>query len=172
MFKKLFVAFSIVFALGLTGCASKAKKTSGVPVAPRSDTGMVTSGISDSSLSDGSSLDDKSGLDLSQRTVYFAYDSTDLTPEGQQIVAHFGRYLSSNPSARIRLEGNADERGTREYNIGLGERRALAVQSALISYGASANQMSVVSYGEERPAVEGHDESAWAMNRRVEIIQL
>ena len=88
------------------------------------------------------------------------------------VVARFAQYLAKNPTAKLRLEGHADERGTREYNVGLGERRANAVQSALIAGGASATQISIVSYGEERAADPGHDESAWAKNRRVEIVQL
>lgn len=172
MVKKLMASALLVAVLAVSGCASDSKKTSGAPVAPRSDTGMSTHGMGDADAMTPSDLSDHSGLDLSQRTVYFEYDSSDLSPQGREIVARFGKYLAANPSARLRLEGHADERGTREYNIGLGERRAIAVQSALISYGASVSQLSVVSYGEENPVVGGHDESAWALNRRVEIVQL
>ncbi|HPN80425.1 OmpA family protein, partial [Dokdonella sp.] len=79
-------------------------------------------------------------------------------------------YLRQFPNARVTLEGHADERGTREYNLGLGERRGNAVQSAISSAGASGGQLNVVSYGEERPVDRGHDESAWSKNRRVEIV--
>ncbi len=87
-------------------------------------------------------------------------------------MAAHAKYLASNPTARIRLEGNTDERGSREYNIGLGERRAQAVRRALLLQGASDGQLSTVSYGEERPAAAGHDEASWSKNRRVEIVYL
>ena len=122
----------------------------------------------------GSSVgsEDTSGLSLADRTVYFAFDSSDIDGPGQAIVARFAKYLAGHPTAKLRLEGHADEKGTREYNVGLGERRANAVQAALIAGGASAAQINIVSYGEERAADPGHDESAWAKNRRVEIVQL
>jgi len=88
------------------------------------------------------------------------------------VVGAHAKYLASHGSARVRLEGHTDERGSREYNIGLGERRAQAVRRALLLQGASEGQISTVSYGEERPAVPGHDEAAWAKNRRVEIVYL
>jgi peptidoglycan-associated lipoprotein len=176
MLKQCLQIAVIATALVLSGCASKGKKSvSSVPAAStQSSSGFSGSGMDDSigGVGTGTGLEDQSGLDLSERTVYFEYDSAELSPKGQEIVAHFGRYLATNPNARLRLEGHTDERGTREYNISLGERRANTVQSALIAYGASASQLSVVSYGEERPVDPGHDEAAYAQNRRVEIIQL
>src|SRR6185437_7693982 len=109
---------------------------------------------------------------LAKRTIYFDFDNSEIKGEGTDIVAAHAKYLAANPSARIRLEGNTDERGSREYNIGLGERRAQAVRRALLLQGASDAQLSTVSYGEERPAAAGHDETAWAKNRRVEIVYL
>ena len=103
--------------------------------------------------------------------IYFEYDSTSLNAEGQALVAVHGRYLSENPSARLRLEGHTDERGTREYNVGLGERRANAVHEALLRAGASAAQLSVVSYGEERAVSSEQSEQGWAQNRRVQIVR-
>jgi peptidoglycan-associated lipoprotein len=87
-----------------------------------------------------------------------------------ELVKHHGKYLSLNTNARVRLEGHGDERGSREYNIALGEKRALAVKQIMLYQGASAAQISVISYGEEKPASLGHDESAWEMNRRVEMV--
>lgn len=101
--------------------------------------------------------------------VYFDYDKSDLKPEYNSVIAAHAKYLSSNASLKVRLEGNTDERGSREYNIGLGERRAQAVRRALMLQGVSENQITTLSYGEERPAVDGHDEAAYAKNRRVEI---
>ena len=85
-------------------------------------------------------------------------------------MANHAKYLTRNPGTRVRLEGHADERGTREYNVGLGERRANAVRDALLLRGVSARQISVVSYGEERPVSLGHNERAWDQNRRVEFV--
>ena len=105
------------------------------------------------------------------RTVYFEFDSSEISGDGQAVVEGWAAYLAANSSARVRLEGHCDERGTREYNVGLGERRANAVLQALTSRGVSARQLSVTSYGEERPVNPGHDDAAWQQNRRVEIVQ-
>nr|WP_275672442.1 peptidoglycan-associated lipoprotein Pal [Thermomonas alba] len=107
---------------------------------------------------------------LRQRVVYFDFDQDALKPEFQSLIACHAKYLRDRPSARLRLEGNADERGSREYNMGLGERRGNAVSSALQASGGSATQLAVVSYGEERPVCAEHNEECWAKNRRVELI--
>ena len=83
----------------------------------------------------------------------------------------WSKFLTANPSSKVRLEGNTDERGTREYNVALGERRANSVAQDMESKGVSASQISVISYGEERPVAPGHDESAWSQNRRVDVVQ-
>lgn len=104
--------------------------------------------------------------DLQQRynTVYFAFDRYDIEGEYQQLLDAHAAYLTATPSAKVLVEGNADERGTPEYNIALGQRRADAVKNYLSAKGA--NNISTVSYGEEKPAVLGHDEAAYAKNRR------
>ncbi len=107
---------------------------------------------------------------LRQRVVYFDFDKTEIKPEFQQIMACHAKYLQDRPSAQMRLEGNTDERGTREYNLGLGERRGSAVSSALQASGASASQMTVISYGKEKPVCREHNEDCWSKNRRVEIV--
>jgi peptidoglycan-associated lipoprotein len=107
---------------------------------------------------------------LRQRVVYFDLDKTDIHSEFQAAIACHAEYLREFPGARVSLEGNADERGTRDYNQGLGERRGNAVQSALGAAGASTSQLNVVSYGEERPVCREHNESCWQKNRRVEIV--
>ncbi len=107
---------------------------------------------------------------LRQRVVYFDFDHSEIKPEFQAQVACHAAYLRQFPGARVTLEGNADERGTREYNLGLGERRGNAVSSALGSSGASSSQLNVVSYGEERPTCKDHNEGCWQKNRRVEIV--
>ena len=107
---------------------------------------------------------------LRQRVVYFDFDKSEIKPEFQAQIACHAAYLRQFPGARVTLEGNADERGTREYNLGLGERRGNAVDSALAAAGASASQLNVVSYGEERPVCKEHNEGCWQKNRRVEIV--
>lgn len=107
---------------------------------------------------------------LRQRVVYFDLDQDSLKPEFQAIMACHAKYLRDRPSSRITLQGNADERGSREYNMGLGERRGNAVSSSLQAAGGSASQLTVVSYGEERPVCTETSESCWSQNRRVEIV--
>jgi peptidoglycan-associated lipoprotein len=109
---------------------------------------------------------------LSKRIIYFEFDRAELKPEDETLIAAHARYLASHPGTRVRLEGHTDERGTREYNIGLGERRAQTVRRALLLQGVAETQVATVSYGEERPAAAGSDEVAWAQNRRVEIVYL
>ncbi len=105
-------------------------------------------------------------------TIRFEYDSSEIKPEYNSVIAAQAKRLSADRHAAVRLEGHTDERGSAEYNVGLGERRAQAVKKALVLQGAVEAQLSTVSYGEERPVADGHDEAAWAQNRRVEIIQL
>ena len=107
---------------------------------------------------------------LRQRTVYFDFDQDTLRPEFQAIMACHAKYLNDRSESRVTLEGNADERGTREYNLGLGERRGNAVSGALQGAGGSAGQITVVSYGEERPTCSDSTETCWQQNRRVEIV--
>jgi len=107
---------------------------------------------------------------LDQYVVYFDFDRSDIRPDFNEMLAAHGSYLASNPNVSVRLEGHADETGSREYNIGLGERRAQSVRQILLLQGASASQLSTVSYGEERPAALGSDEESYSLNRRVEIV--
>lgn len=107
-----------------------------------------------------------------RQVIYFDFDKSEIRAEYADIVKTAAQNLSAHPILKIKLEGNTDERGTREYNIGLGERRAQAVRRALMLQGVSETQITTVSFGAERPAVEGDDESAWAQNRRVELVYL
>lgn len=102
--------------------------------------------------------------------IYFDYDKSEIKQDYNALIAAHAKYLTSNPNVKVRLEGNTDERGSREYNIGLGERRAQAVRRALMLLGVSDSQITTLSYGEERPAVPGHDEAAYAKDRRVDIV--
>lgn len=106
------------------------------------------------------------------KAFYFEFDSTDIKAQDLQTIEKWGGLLKANPLAKIRLEGHADERGTPEYNLGLGERRGNAVRDALLARGATAAQISVISYGESRPVDTGHSPMAWNLNRRVEIAEI
>lgn len=131
--------------------------------------GAEATGVGGVSTFQGHPLDNPASP-LSTRVIYFEYDSSEVRAEDREILAAHGTYLAEHPGARVTLEGHADERGSREYNIGLGDRRAQAVRRLLIFQGAADGQIQTVSYGEERPANPQHDESAWRLNRRVELI--
>jgi peptidoglycan-associated lipoprotein len=107
---------------------------------------------------------------LSKRVVYFDFDKSTVRPEFRAIVAAHASYAKAHASARVTLEGHADERGTREYNLGLGERRGNAVEALMAAQGARSDQLTVVSYGEERPVCRVSDDECWSLNRRVEIV--
>ncbi|MEO5700914.1 MAG: peptidoglycan-associated lipoprotein Pal [Casimicrobiaceae bacterium] len=107
---------------------------------------------------------------LSKRSVYFDYDSDAVKDEYRSLIEAHARYLQQNRNTRITLQGNTDERGSREYNIALGQRRADAVRQLMRVLGASDAQIETVSFGEEKPKNPGHDESAWAANRRADIV--
>jgi len=113
-------------------------------------------------------LDPKSELSTG-RSVYFDFDMALVKPEFSSLIERHGKYLTSNPKVSIKIEGNADERGSAEYNLALGQKRAEAVRQALRIYGVNAAQMEAVSWGSERPKAAGHDESAWAQNRRADL---
>jgi len=150
-------------ALALAACSKQVKEdTTPEPTQP-----VETAPVSDGRYTPAD-LDTDSCL--RQRTVYFDFDQDVVRPEFQAIMACHAKYLGDRPGARVTLEGNADERGTREYNLGLGERRGNAVSGALQGAGGSAGQIIVVSYGEERPVCTESNESCWQRNRRVEIV--
>lgn len=130
----------------------------------------VDSGSSVSNEDFFKSTDGEGNALLATRVVYFDFDKSDIKSEAQAVLRAHGQHLAANPQASVTLEGHCDERGTREYNIALGERRAKAVQRVLTLHGASGTQIRLVSYGEERPASLGHDEEAWVLNRRTEIV--
>jgi len=103
-------------------------------------------------------------------TVYYDFDKYDLKPEFRSVVEANAKYLNANTRQSVTIEGNCDERGSREYNLALGQRRADAVKSMLKLLGVSESRMETVSYGEEKPAAQGHDDTAWSKNRRSEIV--
>jgi peptidoglycan-associated lipoprotein len=155
-------------ALLCVGAAACSKKQEVKPQPPVQQAATSTETTATSNKYTPADLD--TDACLRQRVVYFDFDKTEIKPEFQQIMACHAKYLQDRPSAQMRLEGNTDERGTREYNLGLGERRGEAVSSALQANGASASQMTVISYGKEKPVCRQHNEDCWSKNRRVEIV--
>ena len=143
-----------------------------------SSSGSSSSGTSDSTASSGSSSTETGSTSYSYDTdpktalikvgdrVLFGYDSSDLDDDDRAILNNQSKFLNQNPSLKVTIEGHCDERGTREYNLALGEKRASSVKDYLISLGINSDRISVVSYGKERPQVLGSNKAAWSMNRR------
>jgi peptidoglycan-associated lipoprotein len=132
------------------------------------DSGASTGGMDDGGMGEGEFIEDPSAGELGM-VIYFDFDSSEVRPQDQELVSRHAMQVSGDMGVRVRLEGHADERGSREYNIGLGERRSQAVRQMLMIQGVSASQISTVSFGEERPASFGSSEMDYAQNRRVEI---
>lgn len=114
-------------------------------------------------------LDDPDSV-ISSRVIYFQFDSAKISEESLSTLEAHGSFIASNGNVSVRLEGHSDERGSREYNIALGDRRAQSVRRVLLFQGASSDQLETISYGEEQPATFGHTEDAWSKNRRVELV--
>ncbi len=153
----------------LAGCTSPT-----VPDPDMTDS-TANSGSADTDVYDDTGIDDGERIDYDpsagelSHIIYFDFDSSEVRAMDTDTIARHAVQISGNMRTSVRLEGHADERGSREYNIGLGERRAQAVRRLLLLQGVAAGQISTVSFGEERPADDGSGESAWARNRRVEI---
>lgn len=166
------LALFMLLALFVIGCSKETKEESAAvedhTSAAPADTGAQAHGTGTNDQAGKSALDDPNSP-LATRVIYFEYDSSEVLPQYRKVVEAHAAYLASNPNTIITLEGHADERGSREYNLALGERRAQTVKSQMTLLGAKDGQIRTVSYGEERPALEGHDENAWSKNRRVEI---
>jgi peptidoglycan-associated lipoprotein len=174
---KLLVALLAVTLV--TACSGPSKSTVDEGAGSAVGDGASSSGVGEGGMGQGGDMGGSAmggsalggpGASQENRVVYFEFDQFDVKPEYNAVLQAHGRYLSANPTSRLRLEGHADERGSREYNIGLGEKRGQAVRNVLLLQGAVADQIATVSFGEERPAVIGSDEEAWALNRRVEIV--
>jgi peptidoglycan-associated lipoprotein len=168
-------------AMMLAACQSTTTKDAGAPVEERTPGAAGTGAATTSGTSGGAvtgsaaaagqrnPLKDPSNI-LSKRIVYFDYDSYVVKDEYKPMVEAHGRYLQANRNARMTVQGHTDERGSREYNIALGQRRADALKKLMVLYGATEIQIETVSLGKEKPRREGHDEPSWAENRRDEII--
>jgi peptidoglycan-associated lipoprotein len=173
MNKRVFLA--VALAAALAGCASGVKLDN-VPVEDRTGTSVTTPGATgpggESQVqpvqADEAALD-KAGPQGVARIVYFDYDSNAIRPEFQPLIEANARFLTQHRNSHVVVEGHTDERGGSEYNLALGQRRAEAVRQALQLLGVRDSQVEAVSFGKEKPAVDGHDEAAWAKNRRAEI---
>ena len=167
-----------VMVVWVAGCSSTGGTTGDVAVEDRSGTGMEGTAGAEGATASGigaygeltmEALNDPNSP-LSQRVIYFAFDSSEIAQEDRPLIEAHAAFLVANPQVKVAVEGHTDERGAREYNIGLGDHRSQAVRRMLEFQGVSPSQISTVSFGEEKPAVDGHDESAWSMNRRVELV--
>jgi peptidoglycan-associated lipoprotein len=171
MFKTLSLPTTLIAVAALAACSStpldtKAPVSTAQPTLPAGpSSGAATSSVATVTIDP---LDDPKGA-LSGRSVYFAYDDFSVDPKYQPLIQAHGQYIGTHGAAQIRIEGNTDERGSREYNLSLGDKRAQIVAKQLVLMGAKPAQIEAVSYGEERPKAEGHDEAAWAENRRADI---
>ncbi len=175
--KNIFGTLILSAALAMAGCSSTPDQPEDTDTYDQDNMGQLGGldgqGVEDRDLGQANSLSQAEQRDAALRqqlTVYFDYDSSQIRADYLPVLDAHARYLRDNPTARIRLEGHTDERGTREYNIALGERRGEAVRRALLLRGAARAQLLVVSYGEEQPAVLGAGDSAWAKNRRVVMV--
>jgi peptidoglycan-associated lipoprotein len=172
--KLMHVLAVAVLSLGLAAC-QKPTKPDAAAGSATGDAGAQTSAVDASAVPTGGATaltpQQQALAELKQKSVvYFNFDSDEIDQQYVPVVAAHAAYLVKYPTARVRLEGHTDERGSREYNIGLGERRAQTVRRALLVQGVAEAQITTVSYGEERPAVAGSDEAAYAQNRRVEFV--
>ena len=136
----------------VSGGGDEVKKPDVTEITPPADTGKVQDDL------------------LSETKIYFDFDKSDIKAEFREIVAAHANYLAANPGVSVSIEGHCDERGTREYNMALGERRAYSISRLLTLQGVSKDQIRTVSFGEEQAEVEGHDESAWKWNRRAVFV--
>ena len=187
MRKWIIAAFMIA---AIAGCASTGSEDAApiedkapAATAPGAGTGATTSGATTapiggvsgvaggpgSGATSAAALKDPRNI-LSKRNIYFDYDQFVVKDEYKAIVEAHAKYLQANRGARAIIQGNTDERGTREYNIALGQKRADAVKNLMLLLGATEIQIETVSFGKEKPRREGHDESSWAENRRADIV--
>lgn len=165
------ILIAAMLCTGVVACSKKVKET---PPPPTTGTGTgTTTGTTPPPPPPSTGMYTAADLDrdacLRTRAFYFDLDRDNVKPEFQNAILCHAKYLRDRPGARLTLEGHTDERGSQEYNLGLGERRANSVMQALQAQGASAAQLTVVSYGEERPECRDSNESCWSQNRRADL---
>lgn len=174
------VFFSLTLIIAISACSKKEVRQDEPLMTPSEGTDAGATIPSDKGVGSGDTgagmeTSDAGGGALSSdelQVVYFDFDSYRISSAGREAVAANAKWLKANSAATVQIEGHCDERGTTEYNLALGDRRANAVRDALVRAGVSRNRLSTISYGEERPADPGHDESAWAKNRRGQFVTL
>lgn len=168
---------SAVLVAGLlAGCASNKPAGQGALADNKADekasaNGAATTGGTSADQLNAQNLAQKQAADLlAKRSVYFPFDVDALQDKDKAVVQAHGANLGANASVKVRVEGNADERGSSEYNLALGQRRAENTKRGLVASGANSNQIETTSFGEEKPVATGHDEASWAQNRRADIV--
>jgi peptidoglycan-associated lipoprotein len=168
------ILLALVIAMAISACkttepATDTTATDTNKAAPVVEEATTKAAPDPRDYTDSRNFDNSESL-LSKRVIYFDFDKSEVKSEYRAIVAAHAAYVSANRSARVTLEGHADERGTREYNLGLAERRGNSISGLLSAAGAMGSQLDTVSYGEERPVCRVSDENCWWQNRRVEIV--
>jgi peptidoglycan-associated lipoprotein len=168
------VALALATGLALTGCSRRRQpETEDVSrQQPPSETVVDQPDPGAGLRADDEEIERERALATIGEPIYFDFDRSDLRPEAREVLNQKAEMLRRYPDIRVRIEGHCDERGTVEYNLALGERRAEAARRYLIDLGIDPDRMTTVSYGEERPAVEGSNEAAWSQNRRDEFVPL
>jgi peptidoglycan-associated lipoprotein len=168
----------LAVAAALYGCATTDSTDSNTPGATPSTPGSQSGGVAPGTArppvglgKGGSFTTDKAGRPDLKYSVYYEFDKYDVKAEYRALVETHARWLKANPQGRLTVEGNADEQGSREYNLALGQRRAESVTKMMTLMGAKPEQIEAISYGEERPRSNGHDEKAWSENRRSDFAQ-
>lgn len=159
---KLWLVLALAGGL-MAGCATD--KPGGAAVDDKG-AGADTSGAAGKGAVSGAAAEDL----LAKKRVHFAFDSSTIDADARAIIEAHAKKLSANPSLKIKLEGHCDERGSREYNLGLGERRSKSVEKMMKALGVKGDRINTTSYGEEKPLATGHDEESWRQNRRVELV--
>jgi peptidoglycan-associated lipoprotein len=166
--KTTFASFAIAV---LAGCASQSTPESSPAPAPAPTASASTPSVRSSSSASVSGTPARTSYPMpAARSVYYEFDKAEIKSEGVKTIEANAQYLSTHPELKVKVEGNADERGSREYNLALGQRRADAVSKRMTILGIPADRIETVSFGKEKPKVTGHDESAWSENRRSDIV--
>ena len=170
MFQRLLAMCAVAFLFTACETASNVAGDSASGSSSSSATAAGSTSSSASSSTTATQMSDAEKLAQVGNTVYFGFDSSELAGEAQATLDRQAAFLNVNPTVVVIIEGHADERGTREYNLALGDRRAVAVRDYLLAKGLNAARVRTVSYGKERPAVSGSNEEAWAKNRRAATV--
>ena len=166
--KTTFTSFAIAV---LAGCASQSTPESSPAPAPAPTASTSTPSVRSSSSASVSGTPTRTSYAMpAARSVYYEFDRAEIKSEGVKTIEANAQYLRAHPETKVKVEGNADERGSREYNLALGQRRADAVSKRMTLLGIPADRIEAVSFGKEKPKATGHDESAWSENRRSDIV--